>query len=210
MSIEMGNLIRLSRADVQSASRMLARAFVDYPLLVHAVADPARREREAAFFAQFDLYYGIRYGEVYATSPRMEGVAVWVPSERLPMTTCRLLGAVPWRVIAAFGRGVGRRLVGPSRHVDARHEVLAPFPHWFLSLLGVAPESQRHGFAGALLRPMLASFDARGLPCYLETMEGRNVARYEHFGFRVLEESSVPGTSLTSWAMLRGNPPQTR
>jgi len=205
----MGTLVRLGKADIGPASRMLARAFVDYPLLVHAVPDPARREREAAFFAQFDLHYGIRYGEVYATSPRMEGVAVWVPSERLPMTTRRLLGAVPWRVIAALGRGVGRRLVGPSRHIDARHEVLAPFRHWFLSLLGVAPESQRHGFAGALLRPMLAAIDARGLPCYLETMEGRNVARYEHFGFKVLEESGVPGASLTSWAMLRGNPPRT-
>ena len=50
LSIETDNLIRLGKADVEPASRMLARAFVDYPLLVHAVADPARREREAAFF----------------------------------------------------------------------------------------------------------------------------------------------------------------
>jgi ribosomal protein S18 acetylase RimI-like enzyme len=126
------------------------------------------------------------------------------------MTTSRVLGTVPWSVVIGFGRRLGRKLLGPGRHIDARHAELAPFRHAFLSLLGVAPEARGQGHAGALLRPMLARLDAQGLPCYLETMDGRHVARYEHFGFRVLEASSVPGTPLTSWAMLRGNPHSTR
>ena len=210
MIAETGNLIRLSRDDVQPASRMLGRAFRDYPLLAHAVPDGATREREAAYFCQYDLYCGIRYGEAYATSPRMEGVAVWLTSDHLPLALWRVLRAVPWSVTAGFGRRVGRKLLSPIRYIDSRHEALAPFPHCFLSLIGVAPDHQGRGYAGALLRPMLASFDARGLPCYLETMVERNVARYEHFGFRVLEQSAVPGTRLTSWAMLRGNPPRMR
>ncbi len=189
---------------------MLARAFVDYPLLVYAVPDATQRREAAAFFAQYDLYYGVGHGEVYATSPRLEGVAVWVPSEQLPMCMGRVLGAVPWRVVAGFGRRVGRKLAVPGRYVDARHESLAPYRHWFLSLLGVAPEAQRQGYAGALLRPALKRLDEVGLPCYLETMNGRNVGRYEHFGFKVLEESIVPGTPLTSWAMLHGEPLATK
>lgn len=209
-SSELAGLLRLDKTHVRSASAMLARAFRDYPLLTYAVSDAARREREAGYFCQYDLYYGFRYGEAYATSPRMEGVAVWVPSEHLPMTTARILGVVPWSVTFGFGRRLGRKLLGPSRHIDARHAALAPFPHLFLSLLGVAPEARQRGHAGALLRPMLARLDTQGLPCYLETMDERNVARYEHFGFRVLERSAVPGTSLTSWAMLRGEPLPTK
>jgi hypothetical protein len=45
--------------------------------------------------------------------------------------------------------------------------------------------------------------DASGLPVYLETAEEQNVGFYEHFGFTVVDESTVPGTSLTNWAMLR-------
>jgi len=45
--------------------------------------------------------------------------------------------------------------------------------------------------------------DAAGLPCYLETLEEKNVRLYEHFGFTVLEQTAVPDTYLTVWAMLR-------
>jgi hypothetical protein len=50
---------------------------------------------------------------------------------------------------------------------------------------------------------MLARIDEAGLPCYLETLEERNVRIYEHFGFTVAEESAIPETNLTNWAMLR-------
>lgn len=210
MAIEPGNLIRLGKQDIEPAARMLARAFRDYPLLTHSVPDFPARERAAFYFCQFDLYYCIRYGVAYATSPQMEGVAAWITSDQYPMTMWGMLRSVPWSVIAGFGRVAGARLLGPGRYVDARHEALVPFRHWMLALLGVAPEFQGQGCPSALLNPMLASIDARGLPCYVETMDARNVPRYEHFGFKVIEESIIPGTDLTSWAMLRGKPPETR
>ena len=116
---------------------------------------------------------------------------------------------MPWSP-AGSAEGLGLKLLGPIRYIDSRHEALAPFPHCFLSLIGVAPGLPGRGYAGALLRPDAGIVTPRKLPCYLETMVERNVARYEHFGFRVFEQSAVPGTRLTSWAMLRGNPPQMR
>jgi hypothetical protein len=50
---------------------------------------------------------------------------------------------------------------------------------------------------------MLKRIDEEGLPCYLETLEKHNVGLYEHFGFKVVNESNVPDTNLTNWAMLR-------
>ena len=50
---------------------------------------------------------------------------------------------------------------------------------------------------------MLDRIDEAGLPCYLETLEEQNVRLYEHFGFVVAEESAIPRTNLTNWAMLR-------
>ena len=79
MTAESNNLIKLGTRDVVPAARMLARAFREYPLLTHAVPDAALRERAAFYFCQFDLYYCIRYGVVYATSAQMEGVARGYP-----------------------------------------------------------------------------------------------------------------------------------
>ena len=92
---------------------------------------------------------------------------------------------------------------GLGQYVDAVHSRLIPFKHWFLQAIGVDPQFQGRGYASKLLRPMLSRIDEEGLPCYLETLEGQNVRLYEHFGFKVLEESNVPNTNLTNWAMLR-------
>ena len=88
-------------------------------------------------------------------------------------------------------------------YIDSTHLRLAPFQHWFLQIIGVDPAHQGKGYAGKLLNPMLARIDNEGLPCYLETHDQKDVSLYEHFGFKVIEESTVTGTSLTNWSMLR-------
>jgi len=92
---------------------------------------------------------------------------------------------------------------GLGQYIDAVHGRLAPFKHWFLQAIGVDPQFQGRGYAGRLLRQMLARIDEAGLPCYLETLEEQNVQLYEHFGFTVAEKSAIPETNLTNWAMLR-------
>ena len=92
---------------------------------------------------------------------------------------------------------------GIGEHIDEVHQRLTPFKHWFLQTIGVAPQFQGKGYAGMLLRPMLGKIDEEGLPCYLETLEEKNVSLYEHFGFRVIDRSGIPETGLTNWAMLR-------
>ena len=85
-------------------------------------------------------------------------------------------------------------------HLAAR---LPVYQHWYLCILGVDPRFQGKGYAGKMVRAMLARIDKEGVPCFLETMTEKNVSIYEHLGFRVLEKSAIPKTNLTNWAMLR-------
>ncbi len=195
--------VRLDKSHGKHATEVLVRAFWDHPPLQYFFPDEAERKRIAPYFFSLAIRSGLRYGEVYATSPDLEGVAVWLPSENYPVTLWRLLRSVPPFEILGFGRYGGPRMRGLGQHVDAVHGRLAPFKHWFLQAIGVDPHLQRRGYAGKLLRQMLARADEAGLPCYLETLEEQNVRLYEHFGFAVAEESTVPETSLTNWAMLR-------
>ena len=50
---------------------------------------------------------------------------------------------------------------------------------------------------------MFARIDREHLSCYLETLTEKNVPIYQHFGFKVAEESTIPSTDITIWAMLR-------
>ena len=55
------------------------------------------------------------------------------------------------------------------------------------------PAQQGKGFASALLKPMLARLDEENMACYLETQNMKNVAMYQHFGFKLVHETRVPG-----------------
>ncbi len=199
----MNDLVRLYKQHVEPASSTLALAFQDYPLVQYAFPDKADRGKMVLYYCRTVLYYGIRYGEVYATSPDYEGVAAWITSDYFPMTFWRMMRSVPLSVMRAFGRGGASRMNNPGKYIDAMHKRHAPFKHWFLLIIGVAPQLQGKGHASKLMQPMLDRIDAEGLPCYTETMDEKNVGLYEHLGFRVMEKLAIPDTGLTTWALLR-------
>ncbi len=199
----MSDLVRLSKQHVEPASATLALAFRNYAMLQYTFPDETERERMVPYYCQMVLYYGIRYGEVYATSSDFEGVAAWITSNHYPMTFWKIMRSVPMSVVRAFGKAGASRMKHPGKHIDAMHKCHAPFKHWFLLIAGVVPQFQGNGYASKLMQPMLHRMDEEGLPCYTETMDERNVSLWGHFGFRVMERSAIPDTELTTWALLR-------
>lgn len=200
---ELESLVRLNKAHIKPTVDVMTRAFTDAAFLQYYFPDDVKRREMAEYFLSFAVYSGIRYGEAYAPSADIEGVAIWMRSEDYPVTLWRLVRSVPLSVLFGFGRPGGARMRQMGDTIDAIHKRLAPFPHWFLEAIGVDPHYQGKGYSGQLMRPMLSRIDREGLPCYLETLDKKNVTLYEHFGFQVVEESTVPDTPLTYWAMLR-------
>ena len=185
---------------------MLARAFQNDPLLTHFIPDPCEIRSKSIHIIQCYIRYGVLYGEVYATSRNLEGVAVWISSGEVDMT--------PWRAIRTgwpalyfkLGKSSASRLSQVDRSISSMYKRHAPCPNWYLQWLGVDPVFQGQGYASILLEPMFARIDRERLPCYVETQNKRNVPLYQHFGFKVVEETVIPGTDIRHWAMLRNSP----
>ncbi|MFC1919993.1 GNAT family N-acetyltransferase [Chloroflexota bacterium] len=203
MNSDLTDLLRLYKPHIKSATEVLTRAFWAYPVSTYAYSDEQLRDKRLPYFFQYVLHYCIKYGEVYATSANYEGIGLWLPSDKYPMTIWRTLRSVPFSGVLNLGRESGRRMKAFGDYVDSVHAQQAPFPHWFLQTISVDPDHQGKGYASSLLRPILARIDEEGLPCYLETLDKQDVSIYEHFGFKVVHESIVPKTELTNWAMLR-------
>jgi len=203
------SLYPLKKVDTKRAARMLARAFLDDPLVLFAYGDDDenRSSEGGYYYFQFPLNYCLHYGEVYAPSSDLEGAAAWMPSNKWPITFWKMVRVTSiWlmmKVVCKFGIKMMRRMMPLGRHLDESHRRLAPFDHFYLQTLGVDPEHQGKGYASRLLKPMFARLDEEGMPCYLETFTEKDVQIYTHFGFDMLEESEVPDTGITSWAMLR-------
>ena len=207
MNDDLIGLYRLDKTDVDRAAEALGRAFTDDPLTLFAFPDGVPDDGVMFNFFKVPVKYTLKYGEAYAPSSEIEGVALWLPSGRSAMTFWRMLRIMSlWSMLKMKRRiGFGRmkRMASIGGFLDKAHKRLAPSEHCYLQTLGVDPDHQGNGYASKLLRPMFARLDEQRMPCYLDTLTEKNAAMYEHLGFKVLEKMDIPDTDISAWAMLR-------
>ena len=98
---------------------------------------------------------------------------------------------------AAAGEAAAQRLaiyngaVARAAAVDERH--------WYLGVLATAPAHQGRGLASAVIAPVLADADERGIACCLETSTIENRAFYGRRGFTEATTVELPGGPPTWW-----------
>jgi ribosomal protein S18 acetylase RimI-like enzyme len=189
--------------DLLDAARLCAEAFLDTPHIKYFFPDRARRESDSIRLFEMRIRYGLLYGEVHVTSSEMEGIAVWLPASHARMTMWRQIKAGGSRLFWAVGKAAVGRMTKVASYNDTLRTRNVPPNHWFLSILAVSPQCQGQGFASRLIRPKLKQLDNSGSYAYLETTEARLVPMYERYDFVVREELSIPGSSLTVYAMTR-------
>jgi GNAT superfamily N-acetyltransferase len=203
MENQKNNLIRLTKANIKPAAVTLSNAFVNYPVSVFFNPDEAKRKRRQPGVSRQILKESIISGEVYTTSMRMEGIAVWMlqdntkpaPKPRAPVRT--------WLKNLFADKEMEKRRKAFLDHSDDIRKRVMPAKYWYLQMLGVDPAYQGKGYSSRLVKPMLARAEREGLPVYLETQLKKNVTLYQHFGFKVVEEGIIPGSTVNSWAMVK-------
>jgi ribosomal protein S18 acetylase RimI-like enzyme len=198
-----GDIVRLLRQQVGQAGAMLTRAFSDDPKLTHLIPDIAEKKELSRYLFEFELQYGMNYGDVYTTSPSVEGVAVWLPSSKSEITFWRAFRSGGMRLQKQLGKQIMNRLMSFSTAVDTLHKKHAPFPHYYLFFIGVDPAYQKKRVAGRLITPMLGWLDMQKLPCYLNTQNEKNIGLYEHYGFQVMEQLVLPDSGIVHTALHR-------
>lgn len=206
MDNQNGGLLRLTLKEREAGAAVLGRAFTEYELLRYYFRDKTQRRAVADTLCFIALSICLKYGEVYAPSEKLEGVAAWLPPGQSPFGARQIIRSVPLLALARFGRQGAGRMRRYGRFADNLHRRLVPYPHWYLQIIGVGPAYQGQGFSSRLLRPVLERIDRERMPCFLETNAGKNVAIYRRFGFEVVYEDKLPGTEVTTFAMLRKAP----
>jgi GNAT superfamily N-acetyltransferase len=190
---------KASAPDVPQLADALARAFQHDPGFSHLLPDAGdRTERLRGFFETELRGIGIPLGLAWTTD-EVVGGAIWLPPEawRVPVTTT--LRELP-SMAGVFGRRLSLAFRSRLR-MEGRHPRKPP--HWYLAVMGVAPEWQGKGLGTALMRPGLDSLDAGGTPAYLEASTPRSRALYARHGFAVTGEFSLPSGGPPLWQMWR-------
>ena len=189
----------MGESDVPGVVRALALAFESDPHFSWIIRDGLKRlARWEQGFALFTRRIWLPQNEGY-THDRMVGAALWMPPGTWhvgPLTQLRMAPAT----IGVLRRDSGR-LLRALTFIERKHPRTPP--HWYLPIIGVAPEWQGRGFGAALLRPVLERCDRERTPAYLEASTPRNRALYERHGFDVMEECRYASDGPPMWRMWR-------
>jgi GNAT superfamily N-acetyltransferase len=187
-------------ADLGRLTDILASSFFGDPTWGPLLGEGDRRRRAMGSLLGFFANSALRFPWVLL-SEAGESAAVWIPPgedelapednepfERLIHEQC--------------GDGAADLLEALERFELARPQRL----HFYLSLLGTHDDSRGRGTGMGLLAESLRRIDALGMPCYLESTNPVNDARYGRQGFEPVGSFTVPTGAVvtTMWREPRG------
>jgi len=193
----------LTSADVEEATQVISRAFQNDPLIEFMLPIKATHIKTLMKFFRV-------YGEIYIKSRRgyragepLEDIAYWEFPDQAPLSiSVKSLGKFIPLLFTMYPIGYfrARAVIAIT---DALHKKHASEPHYYLDNLGVLPSAQGKKYSSKLLRPILELADSQKVITCTDTVTRGNVPFYEHFGFQLAEESAIPSTGITVFALRR-------
>jgi GNAT superfamily N-acetyltransferase len=182
MSGQIENLYKLQKKDISKAGVVLADAFQHDPIWANIFEVESKNINRMGAWFEGSVRYGLRYGEVYAPSKNLEGIAVWGLNDFADMTMWRMIrsGSIFSGMklgLKTISRAMKMKTVFEPLEADRKANMQGR-DYIYLMIIGVASKFQGQGFGGKLLRALIAESERAGLPIYLETETERNVSMY--------------------------------
>jgi GNAT superfamily N-acetyltransferase len=182
-----------NRAERRALLDVLARAFRDNPMnvAIHGASSARRvRANRAGLRALVLDAQDSTWVRVICNNGKVVGGFVAVPPKRFPLEPPALK-----RFFGCFihqGARAMDKWAFVSQSLSERHPLE---DHWYLAVLGVAPEFQGQGVGGRLLDTLRARAEEENTPIYLESDRDESVQFYLRRGFESCDEVGLLGVT---------------
>ena len=193
--------MRATEDQLAGIGDMLGRAFFADPLYTYIYPDGDERRNRLSYDFAFLTRYGHRFGIVIVT-PERTGCAIWLPPGEtafLPERAAQV--SIPFAT-PPLSDGAQARWDTFIGTIEPMHHQLMPDPHWYLVVVGVEPAHQGQGIGSAVLAPIVAQANHVHQPCYLETLQAKNLSFYKKHGFAVVNEVDLPEAGPRIWFLV--------
>jgi ribosomal protein S18 acetylase RimI-like enzyme len=202
MRTDLDQLYKLNLKDATQAAELLSRAFHHWPVAIELIPDEKERMNKSKYAYEMSIKYLIKHGEAYASSPNLEGVALWVHSDYNDMSLWQMIKHGALKILFRLGFQFVKDMDLYVEFMEKNTNELVKEPHYHLNWLAVEPELQETGIGTELMYAMLEKFSKEKMKCYLDTQERENVEYYRKFGFKVLRKCQYPHINATYWGLL--------
>jgi len=196
------SLHQLEKVDIPKASQVLADAFQNDPLWSKTVGK--ENKKGYPIMAEMLLKYCLKYGQIYASSDHFEGIMALAQGDASYVTLGRLLKS--GGIIPILKLGLKRLITiadafTPMDEVRKKHMKDRPFV--YIQVIGVSTQHQGKGYGKKMLNVLIQASEQAKVPIYLDTETERNVEWYECYGFKTVEQMTLPVIEQPMWAMIR-------
>ncbi len=197
------DIIELDPRQKKKAVDVIVAAFFDYPMFDFYFPDRSTRKHVMTWYLGKVLNCALRYGDVH-TNPEVSGVIFTLPPEHTKLSQWEYIQNGFLFAPLVLGRRDFARSQKCETFVAEEHEkIMQDRPHYYLWGLVVDPAHKQQGIGTALLLPFLAKADQQKMPVYLETHDEKNVTYYQRVGFELVRSTTIPGTDVPIWCMVR-------
>lgn len=199
---EINNLYQMSDQDIEKFAETAALAYKDYPLFKYLTKGKFQHEIikkiiSASISSMKSEVIGL------ANESKAEAIALFVPPNYKGSKAIPFLMGGGLKLAFMTPPTIFFRLLRYENHAMRLKKKYTNHKCWYLYNVTVKPEHQKKGMSSSILKPMFEYLDRIGQDCYLETHKKENVKLYEHLGFELLEETTIPKTDIVQYSMLR-------
>ena len=203
LHLDSAELIKAENSDLDRLSALAIHAFKNYPMWRYFFPNEEKRIKKGILAFKSVIAYGLKYGYCYYL-PEYMGMILYFTSDHAPMSIWGLIRTGALRTL-----GAGFQFLSESSKIDnviiERHHRVMKNGHVYLQMLAVEAQHQNKRIGSRLLKPFLNMCDNVQMPVFLETHNPKNVPKYEHFGFKLMDTYPLLDTGVTNYAMLKYN-----
>jgi len=189
--------------DINKASEIFGRAYINYPGISYLVPNKELRNKYLKEMFKIELKFRFKCGEVFATSPDLEGIITWVFSDNYKISFLDVIKNGGFSLLFKLGIKTFKRYIKIEEFYTKLHKKHIDSPHWFLGPFCVDPSYQGQGLGKSLLKFLLEKADISKFPIYLYTNTERLFTFYRNNGFELIEKTFFLEGNIPFWGMIK-------
>ena len=187
----------------QVAARVIADAFLHYPLMTYAFEGRTEQERALLLHKLYKKCVSAAqiYGGVITREDEL-GAAIWLPGEHFMLSTVKEILSGMALIPFAIGPKATLRLMNHESVSEGWIKKNARPDMGYIWNVGVSAEARRRGFCAVLIDQCIDQMRLMDIKeCWLKTEDPINVTIYQKLGFTVMNHMVVKSSGVDSWAM---------
>jgi len=134
---DLENLFSIDKTLAGKVAAVAARAYFEADDFSYSSIKPSKQMKFLKKLMNLTFRISLKFGKVYAPTEKIEGVAAWLPHDKINLTNWHYIRNGALSVVIGAGKEGRKQLMRYSNLANKKHKQHANFPHMYLYNLAI-------------------------------------------------------------------------